>query len=155
MRKNLFFALAVLSTLAGAAPASAMDTGKTYNVIYEGYRTGTWALRNRVVDRNTSCEYTVAWKSLTGGPPLGRTKTCVVQELKAGNDLDCEEARRSAFNTIVQKKSGKSCGGFDDFGQEIKVERLIAGESTSGQLNGIVQTSSIGDVQNLVVRPRS
>ena len=152
MRKNLLLALAVLSPLAGAAPAMALDTSRTYDVRLEGERVGTWRLRNRVVETSTACRYTVMWSNLTGGPPLGRTTLCKIDEYRASDNFDCEVNRRDFFNTIVSKASG-SCQGFDDFGQQTKIDTLVAGEDESGRLNGIFVSDSVGDVQSFEVRP--
>lgn len=150
MRKNLLLALAVLSPIAGAAPAMALNTARTYSVRLEGLRVGTWQLRNRVVETSNACRYTVQWGSLTGGPPLGRTTLCKIDEYRASDNFDCEVSRRGFFDTIVTKASG-TCQGFDDFGQQTKIDTLVAGEDSRGTLNGIFVSASVGDVQSFEV----
>ena len=151
MRKNLLLALAVLSPLAGAAPAMALRTSGVYEVRLEGLRVGTWRLRNRVVETSNACRYTVQWSSLTDGPPLGRTTLCKIDEYRASDSFDCEVNRRGFFDTLVAKAPG-ACSGFDDFGQQTKIDTLVAGEDSRGTLNGIFVSASVGDVQSFEVR---
>src|SRR6185436_9546559 len=127
MSKKLFLAMAVLTPLASIEPAMALKTSATYRVRVEGLRVGTWRLRNRVVETSNACRYTVQWSNLTGGPPLSRTTLCKVDEYRAGDNLDCEASRRGFFDTIVSKAPG-TCTGFDDFGQQTKVDTMVAGE---------------------------
>jgi hypothetical protein len=149
MRKNLLLALAVLSPMAAATPAMALRTSSTYEVRLEGLRVGSWELRNRVVETSTACRYTVMWQN--EGAPLGRTTLCKIDEYRASDNFDCEVNRRTFFNTIVSKAPG-TCNGFDDFGQQTKIDTLVAGEDDAGRLNGIFVSASIGDVQSFEVR---
>jgi hypothetical protein len=150
MRKSLLLAMAVLTPLASVTPAMALDTGRRYDVRFDGLRVGTWRLRNKVVETAHTCRYTVMWSNLPG-PPLSRTRLCRIDEYKAGDDFDCEVSRRGFFDTLVTKAPG-TCRGFDDFGQETNILTLVAGEDSRGELNGIVISAAISDVQNLEVR---
>lgn len=151
MSKKLFLAMAVLTPLATVEPAMALKTSATYRVRVEGNRVGTWRLRNRVVQTSTACRYTVQWSNLTGGPPLGRTTLCTIDELRASDDFDCEANRKKYFDTLLQRAG--SCSGFDEFGQQTRISTLIAGEDSSGDLNGVFTAASVGDVQSLSVSP--
>ena len=152
MNKNLLLALAVLSPVLGAADAMALRTGGTYSVRLEGNRVGTWRLRNRVVETSNACRYTVQWSSLTDGPPLGRTTLCKIDEYRASDNFDCEVNRRGYFDTLVAKAPG-TCQGFDDFGQQTKIDTMVAGEDSRGVMSGILVTASVGDVQSLLIVP--
>ena len=151
MRKNLLLALTVLSPLAAAPQALALKTGTDYAVRVEGNRVGTWRLRNRVVETRNACRYTIQWSSLTGGPPLGRTTLCKIDEYRASDNFDCEVSRRGFFDTLVAKAPGR-CDAFDEFGQQTKVDSMVAGESSDGVLSGVFVAASIGDVQSFEVR---
>ncbi|MCS6914308.1 MAG: hypothetical protein RMK29_20755 [Myxococcales bacterium] len=153
MIRKLFLAMAVLSPLAAAEPAMALRTNLTYRVDVEGLRVATMRLRNRVVDRRERCEYTAQISNLLGGPPLGRTVLCTLDEWKASNNFDCEANRRSFFDTLIQRSTRTTCSGFDDFGQQTRIDTLIAGEDSSGRVTGIFMSRSVGDVQTLEIRP--
>lgn len=148
--KKALLALAVLSPLAAAAPASALPTGATLRVFVEGNRVGTWVLRNRVVDVGTRCRYTIQWSSLTGGPPLGRTVLAKADEYKASDAFDCETSRRGLITTYVTGAPG-TWKGFDEFGQEGRLTALAAGEDSSG-LHGVIAFAAVGDIQSFEVR---
>lgn len=150
MLNKLFLATLALPVLL-SAPAFALRTSATYTVRFDGDRVGTWKLRNKVSETSSSCRYTVQWKDLAG-PPLSRTRLCVIDESKAGDNFDCEVARRTFFDTLIRKGPG-TCRGFDDFGQETTIRQLIAGEDSDGEINGVVMGASVGDVQNLQVTP--
>lgn len=150
MRKILLLAAPLALTIASAGSALALRTnGASYTVSFDGQRVGTWTLRNKVEDRDTVCRYTVRWHDLSG-PPITRTSLCKIDETKAGDNFDCEQARRGGFSTIVQKAGG-TCTGFDSAGQQTNVNILIGGENDSGQIHGVVEVESTGDVQNLTV----
>jgi hypothetical protein len=151
MKKQLFLAAALLAPGLSATPALALKTNRLYDVAFEGNVVGTWRLRNRVVDLGDRCEYTVKWQNLHEPYPLKRSVQCQIQELKASDEFDCERSRRSFFPTMVYKKTGGPCDGFDEFGQQTRVSRLIAGETDDGTLFGIVDMISIGDIQSLYV----
>ncbi len=149
IRKALIAMACAAPLLTAATPAMAIPTGKTFGVYFEGDQTGSWNLRNLVVDQGNYCLYTVKWTDLTG-PPIGRTVLCKIQEEKAGDDFDCETMRHDWFDTLVQK--GGACQGVDDFGQIVSVKTLIAGENSGGSLNGVIVVASTGDVQNFSVQ---
>lgn len=153
MKKQLFLAAALLAPALSPSPAMALKTNKLYKVCFEGNVVGTWRVRNRVVDQGDRCQYTLQWQNLHEPQPLKRTVQCVVQELKASDDFDCEANRRRFFDTLLVKKTGGPCDGFDEFGQQSRVSRLLAGENQSGEIVGIVDIISIGDVQSLFVVP--
>lgn len=96
MRKILLLAAPLALTIASAGSALALRTnGASYTVSFDGQRVGTWTLRNKVEDRDTVCRYTVRWHDLSG-PPITRTSLCKIDETKAGDNFDCEQARRGA-----------------------------------------------------------
>ncbi|MCS6914359.1 MAG: hypothetical protein RMK29_06470 [Myxococcales bacterium] len=150
MYKHLFLAMAVLTPTLYAPQAMALRTDRTYRVQLEGLPVGTWRLRNRVVETSLACRYTVMWSNLPG-PPLGRTTLCRIDEYRASDNFDCEVNRRTFFDTLVAKAPGR-CHGFDDFGQQTSISTMVAGEDSSGVLNGILVSASVGDVQSFEVR---
>ncbi|MCS6912769.1 MAG: hypothetical protein RMK29_17365 [Myxococcales bacterium] len=149
--KWFIMAAALLSPVLASEPAMALDTAKLYRVRFEGNMVGTWRVRNRVVDVGTSCRYTIQWQNLHIPHPLKRTVLCSLDERKASDEFDCEVSRRGFFDTLVHKPVGINCTAFDEFGQQTNVRRLIGGESSSGFIAGVVEVSSVGDVQSLLV----
>lgn len=147
MFKKLLLALVITTPAMMVNNAEALPSARTLTVKMEGRTVGTWKSRNSVSDDGDVCRYTIAWKNTS----QSRTVTCGITEEKAGDDLDCEDMRTRWFDTFVTKTSGISCRGFDPFGRESRITRLVAGEGTSG-LSGVVTVESVGDVVNLRVQ---
>ena len=144
MKRSLLLSLP-LSVLALPA-ALAMSTDRTYDLSIEGTPVGTMAMRARVTDDGAGrCEYTGRWSSLNMG--LKRTRLCRMTEYKASDYFDCDANRRAFFPTIVSVPEN-ACAGFDEWGQQTDVPRLIAGETPSGELYGIIVVANVGDVQS-------
>ena len=150
MKKQLL-AAALLASSLSAGPAMALKSHKLYTIRFEDELVGTWRLRNRVVDLGDRCEYTVKWQNLHEPRPLKRSVICRIEERKASDSFDCEAMRKDYFPTVIFKKTGGPCDGFDEFGQQTRVSRLIAGENEDGFIVGIIDNISVGDIQNLLV----
>lgn len=151
LSRKLLFAVAWLAPLCAALspqPARALDTGRTYSVYFDGDKAGSWTLRKSVSETSTSCRYTVRWSNLAGT----RTRSCQIDERKAGDHFDCQLNRTRGVSTYVRKTSGVTCGAFDDAGQSTTVSSLSAGESSGSTLSGVITVASLGDVQSFSAR---
>ncbi|MCS6913003.1 MAG: hypothetical protein RMK29_20845 [Myxococcales bacterium] len=143
MQRDLTLAGVALALLLLPQPAAALKTGIYYRVTVDGSSSGSWYVRNRVQDTGLACRYTLLWGSL-----------CILDEIKAWPEADCESMRRRFVNTAVIKPDGQPCRGQDGSGQRGSVVMLQGGETSSGRIFGVVQFAAAGDVQSLVVRPR-
>lgn len=145
MRAHQLFGPALLGLALSLAPspAAAFKTSVIYRVSIDGSGAGSWSVRNVVQDLGFACRYVVRWRS-----------GCTIDEYKASSNVDCEDARRRWFNTGIAKADDEPCGGTDASGQRSRIVLLQGGESSSGRINGVIQTASVGDVQILYVRPR-
>ena len=143
---------ALCGTLLCADAAQALKTSRSYTVSIEGVRVGSWRLRNRVVDSGDACTYTVQWSGLRGAAPLAWTRQCTLDELKASDAFDCEQARTRFVETLVQRNLCCSpCQGFDEFGQQATFPDFIAGESSDGVVVGVISSVVVGDLQSFEV----
>ncbi len=150
--RTLLLSLPLVSFTATPS-ARALSTIGSYDVLMDSLNVGRMSFRSRVYDDGSGhCVYTGAWTGPSG--PLTLTKKCMLLESHAGDNFDCEENQRTFFNTVVTNDCN-SCFGFDEFGQVTNITTLIAGESPSGHLYGIVISAAIGDVEGLEIALRT
>lgn len=154
MKKWLSLALTLCA--ATALPASALaanaDLGTTvFGVGILSARdrlenAGTWVLEldSDVAGVYGACEYAVTWSSPFGGPDLGVSTDCILDEMKVHGRRSCLRNGFVNFPTIVDLDPACECAGFDENGLLWDILDIRLTEGLCGFQGVIVYDSPFG-----------